>query len=212
MSKTEKSVFETLNSINVNDKVEKKSNLTYLSWAWAWEQLKWNYPQASYTIDEDVNGMFYHNDGKSAWVKTGITVQGQEHIEYLPVMDFRNNSITIEKITSVDVNKSIQRSLTKSIARHGLGLYIYANEDLPSVAEELANPPKNTKPKEATPKKVEPKKVTTIKLEIGDENWDNVLRYIVANKELGLKKIGASLVTKYNMSANVKKEISKAIK
>lgn len=212
MSKTEKSVFETLNSINVNDKVEKKSNLTYLSWAWAWEQLKRNYPQASYTIYEDVNGMFYHNDGKSAWVKTGITVQGQEHIEYLPVMDFRNNSITIEKITSVDVNKSIQRSLTKSIARHGLGLYIYANEDLPSVAEELANPPKNTKPKEATPKKVEPKKVTTIKLEIGDENWDNVLRFVVANKELGLKKIGASLVTKYNMSANVKKEISKAIK
>jgi len=212
MSKTEKSVFETLNSINVNDKVEKKSNLTYLSWAWAWEQLKRNYPQASYTIYEDVNGMFYHNDGKSAWVKTGITVQGQEHIEYLPVMDFRNNSITIEKITSVDVNKSIQRSLTKSIARHGLGLYIYANEDLPSVAEELANPPKNTKPKEATPKKVEPKKFTTIKLEIGDENWDNVLRYVVANKELGLKKIGASLVTKYNMSANVKKEISKAIK
>lgn len=212
MSKTEKSVFETLNSINVNDKVEKKSNLTYLSWAWAWEQLKRNYPQASYTIYEDVNGMFYHNDGKSAWVKTGITVQGQEHIEYLPVMDFRNNSITIEKITSVDVNKSIQRSLTKSIARHGLGLYIYANEDLPSVAEELANPPKNTKPKEATPKKVEPKKVTTIKLEIGDENWDNVLRFVVANKELGLKKIGANLVTKYNMSANVKKEISKAIK
>jgi hypothetical protein len=212
MSKTEKSVFETLNSINVNDKVEKKSNLTYLSWAWAWEQLKRNYPQASYTIYEDVNGMFYHNDGKSAWVKTGITVQGQEHIEYLPVMDFRNNSITIEKITSVDVNKSIQRSLTKSIARHGLGLYIYANEDLPSVAEELANPPKNTKPKEATPKKVEPKKFTTIKLEIGDENWDNVLRFVVANKELGLKKIGASLVTKYNMSANVKKEISKAIK
>ncbi|MDA9302828.1 DUF1071 domain-containing protein [bacterium] len=211
MSKTEKSVFETLNSINVNDKVEKKSNLTYLSWAWAWEQLKRNYPQASYTIYEDVNGMFYHNDGKSAWVKTGITVQGQEHIEYLPVMDFRNNSITIEKITSVDVNKSIQRSLTKSIARHGLGLYIYANEDLPSVAEELSNPPKNTKTKEATPKKAEPKKVTTIKLDIGDENWTKVLRYVSANKELGLKKIGENLVTKYSMTANVKKEIAKSI-
>ena len=62
MSKTEKSVFETLNSINVNDKVESKSNLTYLSWAWAWEQLKRNYPKAYYTIYEDLNGMFYHND------------------------------------------------------------------------------------------------------------------------------------------------------
>lgn len=211
MNKTEKSVFEVLSAINVNDKVEKKSNLTYLSWAWAWEQLKSKYPQAHYTIYEDVNGMFYHNDGKTAWVKTGITVQGQEHIEYLPVMDFRNQSIKIEKITSVDVNKSIQRSLTKSIARHGLGLYIYANEDLPSVAEELANPPKNTKPKEATPKKAEPKKPTTIKLDIGDDNWTKVLRYVAANKELGLKKIGENLTTKYSMSAVVKKEIKKAI-
>jgi hypothetical protein len=204
MSKTEKSVFETLNSINVNDKVESKSNLTYLSWAWAWEQLKRNYPKAYYTIYEDLNGMFYHNDGKSAWVKTGITVQGQEHIEYLPVMDYRNNSITIEKITSVDVNKSIQRSLTKAIARHGLGLYIYANEDLPSVAEKLATP------KTAT-KKAEPKKTTVIKLDIGDENWDKVMRYVVANKELGLKKIGDNLLTKYSMTAKVKKEIAKSL-
>ena len=60
-----------------------------------------------------------------------VTIEGLEHIEYLPVMDFRNNSIPSDKVTSFDVNKAIQRSLTKACARHGLGLYIYAGEDLP---------------------------------------------------------------------------------
>jgi hypothetical protein len=54
-----------------------------------------------------------------------------EHIEYLPVMDYRNQSIPADKVTSFDVNKAIQRGLTKAVARHGLGLYIYAGEDLP---------------------------------------------------------------------------------
>ena len=58
-------------------------------------------------------------------------MEGLEHIEYLPVMDFRNQSIPADKVTSTDVNKAIQRSLTKAVARHGLGLYIYAGEDLP---------------------------------------------------------------------------------
>jgi hypothetical protein len=66
-------------------------------------------------------------------------VNGIEHIEYLPVMDFRNASIPVEKVTSFDVNKAIQRSLTKAVARHGLGLYVYAGEDLPE--EEKANEP-----------------------------------------------------------------------
>ena len=61
----------------------------------------------------------------------GVTVNGIEHIEYLPVMDYRNQSINADKVTSFDVNKAIQRSLTKAVARHGLGLYIYAGEDLP---------------------------------------------------------------------------------
>jgi hypothetical protein len=64
-------------------------------------------------------------------VKTGVTIEGLEHIEYLPVMDYRNVSIPLDKITSMDMNKAIQRSLTKAAARHGLGLYIYAGEDLP---------------------------------------------------------------------------------
>lgn len=124
--------FNELNKIDVNDKIEKKNGLSYLSWAYAWGELKKRYPEATYTIYENAQGLNYHTDGRTAWVKTGVTVEGIEHIEYLPVMDYRNNSISVDKLTSFDVNKAIQRSLTKAVARHGLGLYIYAGEDLPS--------------------------------------------------------------------------------
>ena len=135
MEETKKSVFDTLNAINVQEHVEVKNiggvKLSYLSWAWAWTEVKKAYPEAFYTIYENKDGLFYHTDGKTAWVKTGVTIEGIEHIEYLPVMDNRNHSITLDKLTSFDVNKAIQRSLTKACARHGLGLYIYAGEDLP---------------------------------------------------------------------------------
>ena len=123
--------FQTLNSINVNDKTESKNGLTYLSWAWAWGEVKKLFPDATYTIYENRDGWNYHTDGRTCWVKTGVTVNGVEHIEELPVMDFKNRSIPLEQVTSFDVNKAIQRSLTKAVARHGLGLYIYAGEDLP---------------------------------------------------------------------------------
>ena len=71
-------------------------------------------------------------------MKTGVTVEGIEHIEYLPVLNFKNAPIQAQEVTSFDVNKAIQRSLTKAVARHGLGLYIYAGEDLPE--EERAKP------------------------------------------------------------------------
>ena len=135
MEEKKKSVFDTLNAINVQEHVEVKNiggvKLSYLSWAWAWTEVKKAYPEAFYTIYENKDGLFYHTDGKTAWVKTGVTIEGIEHIEYLPVMDNRNKSITLDKLTSFDVNKAIQRSLTKACARHGLGLYIYAGEDLP---------------------------------------------------------------------------------
>lgn len=126
--------FERLNAINVNDHVEKKNGLTYLSWAWAWTEVKKAFPSATYKVYENIAGWNYHTDGKTAWVKTGVTIDGVEHIEMLPVMDYRNKSIPVDNITSFDVNKAIQRSLTKACARHGLGLYIYAGEDLPEEA------------------------------------------------------------------------------
>lgn len=123
--------FVTLNNINVNGKTEKKNGLTYLSWAWAWGEIKKLFPESTYTIYENAQGWNYHTDGKTCWVKTGVMVNGIEHIEYLPVMDFKNRSIPADDVTSFDVNKAIQRSLTKAVARHGLGLYIYAGDDLP---------------------------------------------------------------------------------
>lgn len=133
MEKKNVSVFDVLNVINVNEHTEKKNGLTYLSWAWAWAEVKKNFPDATYTIYENRDGWNYHTDGRTCWVKTGVTINGQEHVEYLPVMDYRNASIPADKVTSFDVNKAIQRSLTKAVARHGLGLYIYAGEDLPEV-------------------------------------------------------------------------------
>ena len=137
--------FSKLNSINCNDKTEKKNGLTYLAWAYAWGEVKKLFPDATYTIYENAQGWFYHTDGNTCWVKTGVTINGIEHIEYLPVMDFKNRSIPVEQVTSFDVNKAIQRSLTKAVARHGLGLYIYAGEDLPDEGEQQEVPSQPSK-------------------------------------------------------------------
>lgn len=134
----EKNYFSELYQIDVSERVEKKNGLSYLSWAWAWAEIKKRHPDATYTIYENAEGFPYHHDARTAWVKVGVTVGGLEHIEYLPVMDNRNQSIALDAIRSTDVNKSVQRALTKAIARHGLGLYIYAGEDLPE--EQKAKP------------------------------------------------------------------------
>ena len=135
-----KSVFQTLFEVNVNNHVERKSNLAYLSWAYAWAEVKKIYPNANYTIYENEYGWNYFTDSRTCWVKTGTTIEGLEHIEYLPVLDYKNKSISADQVTSLDVNKAIQRSLTKSLARHGLGLYIYAGEDLPEIETERITP------------------------------------------------------------------------
>jgi len=165
-----KSTFAVLNPINCNDKTEKKNGLTYLSWAWAWGIAKTYFPDANYTIYENADGWNYHTDGRTCWVKTGVTIGGQEHIEYLPVMDTRNRSIPLDSVTSFDVNKAIQRSLTKALARHGLGLYIYAGEDLPDAADDEARAEAKPAPKKAARKPL-----------TDDQYWT-----IVANEGKGL--------------------------
>ena len=138
----ENTVFRRLNAVNCNEHTEKKGNLSYLSWAWAWQIVKSHFPNAQYTIYENPDGWNYFTDGRTCWVKTGVTIEGLEHIEYLPVMDQRNQSIPFESVRSTDVNKTIQRSLTKACARHGLGLYIYAGEDLPDTQQtQFVQPP-----------------------------------------------------------------------
>lgn len=147
------SIFETLSKINVNEHTEKKNGLTYLPWAWAWGTLKSNYPASFYAVAENKDGWNYFTDGRTCWVKCAVTaVDGDDHqtaVEYLPVMDYKNNSIPLEQVTSIQVNKAIQRCLTKAIARLGLGLYIYAGEDLPEdldpAADKTGNPEKPIK-------------------------------------------------------------------
>jgi hypothetical protein len=230
---SEKSVFETLSAINVNDKVEQKNGQTYLSWAWAWAEVKKNYPSATYKVvkDEASNMPFVFDPHMGYMCSTEVTIQEQTLEMWLPVMDGANKAMKLEAYeyttrygkksvqgaTMFDINKTIMRCLVKNLAMFGLGHYIYAGEDIPqddkSVAEKLATPKKvKTTPKkaEATPKKAE-KKVTVINLDIGDDNWDKVLKYVIANKELGLKKIGENLLTKYSMTEKVKKEIAKSI-
>lgn len=190
---TKKSVFEVLSSIDVNSKVEKKNGLSYLSWAWAWSVVKENFPTATYTIYENNEGYNYHHDGVTAWVKTGVTIQEIEHIEYLPIMDYRNKSIGLAELTSFDVNKAIQRSLTKAIARHGLGLYIYAGEDLPASTQSSPN------------------QSGKIPLAVNDDNWAKVQKYVKANKDKGLSAIVRTLSTKYDIPKEVKEEIKRTI-
>ena len=154
MAEKQQSVFETLYKINVNEWVEKKGNLSYLSWANAWAAVKKAYPDATYTVYEretQTGPVNYFTDGKTCWVKTGMTINGLEHIEMLPVMDFHNKSMPLVAVDSMAVNKAIQRSLTKAAARHGLGLYIYSGEDLPEEEAEALKREESKKPKEPLP-------------------------------------------------------------
>ena len=112
--------YKTLSAVSVKEKVKKKGHLNYLPWSHAWHILKTHYPTAQRTVYEhEHTGMNYFTDGNTAYVKVGVTVDGIEHIDYLPVMDNRNNSVNIEKVTSRDINDTIMRSTVKAIALHG---------------------------------------------------------------------------------------------
>jgi hypothetical protein len=129
--KQEKSVFEVLSSINMNDKIEKKNGMSYISWSNAWGELLKHYPTAIDTVYCDHNGNNYFTDGKTCWVRVGVTIEGIERIEELPVMNSRNQSLPYDVVTSTDINKSQKRCLVKALAKHGLALYVYAGEDFP---------------------------------------------------------------------------------
>jgi hypothetical protein len=124
--------------INVNDHLEKKNNLSYLSWAWAWAEVLKIDPAASWVAHEwnDRPAMFLP-DG-SAMVKVSVTVKGDTKLCVLPVMDNRNRAI--QNPDAFAVNTAIMRCLAKAIAMHGLGLYIYAGEDLPEAEKKEPNP------------------------------------------------------------------------
>ena len=192
-----KSVYSTLSQTSVREKIERKGNLDYLSWANAWHMLKTAYPNAQRKVYEhEHTGFNYFTDGRTAYVKVGIIVNDLEHIDYLPVMDFRNNALPVDKVTATDVNKTIQRSTAKAIAMHGLGLSLWTGEDVPVIVDVAQ----------------EPQESSLIELTKGSENWDKVAQYITLNKQIGLDKIIQQLSTKYTISAAVNKEIAKLLK
>jgi hypothetical protein len=186
-------VFKKLSELDIKSKVEKKGTQDYISWATAWGLVKTHYPSAVRTVYEDtLTGLNYFNDGKTGYVKVGITIEGLEHIDYLPIMDFKNRSIPIEAITSMDVNKTIQRSTAKAIAMHGLGLQLWSGEEM---IEAVKAPEQRPKEK--------------VELKVGDANWDKVKAYVEANKSLDLASIVKNLEVKYKISTAVKRDLSK---
>lgn len=192
------SAFAKLNAINVRDKVERKGNQDYLSWAYAWSILKHEYPEAQRTVYESpFTGMNYFTDGNTAYVKVGVTIGELEHIDYLPIMDFRNKAISVGDVTSFDVNKTIQRSTVKAIAMHGLGIQLWTGEDIPELT---------------TSAPARPIMVDKTALVIGDGNWEKVKNYAVSNKELGDSAIIKNLEKKYKLSAEVKAELKSLLK
>lgn len=147
--------FKLLYEVNCNDKTEKKNGLTYLSWAWAWAEFKKRFPTATYDIKK-FDGLPYLVDSATGIiVYTSVTVNDLTHEMWLPVMDGANKAMkleqyqyniwnryekkwetkTVEAATMFDINKTIMRCLTKNLAMFGLGLYIYAGEDLPETIE-----------------------------------------------------------------------------
>lgn len=148
-------IYDTLRSVNVNNHTEKKNNLTYLSWAWAWDEVMRRFPGATYVI-KDFDGKPYLYDKDLGYmVMTSMTIDGITRDMWLPVMDGSNKAMksepytyqvkkyvrgtwtgeytdkTVEPATMFDVNTALMRCLVKNIAMFGLGLYIYSGEDLP---------------------------------------------------------------------------------
>ena len=150
----EKTIFTKLAETNVNDHIDKKNTggtqLSYLSWAWAWDYFKKTCPDAKYEIKE-WDGKPYLFDEKTGYmVQTSITACGETHTMWLPVMDGTNHAmldkpytvktrvkdIVVPAATMFDINKTLMRCLVKNMAMFGLGLYIYAGEDLPADKDE----------------------------------------------------------------------------
>ena len=188
-----KSTFKTLAALNVKDRVEKKGRFDYLSWAYAWAIIKDKYPDANRKVYEsDHTGLNYFTDGNTAYVKVGVTIGGVEHIDYLPIMNHQNRSIKVESVTSFDVNKAIQRSMVKAIGMHGLGLSLWAGEDLVDVSEGKPPVKKSVKPS----------------LKKTHKNWADCVSYIKSNKTVPFAQLIKNLEDRFTIPASNKKELN----
>jgi len=224
MEKT-KSTFDLLSAINVNDKVEKKSNLTYLSWAWAWAEVKKACPDATYQIkgDPTTQKPYFYDENLGYMVMTEVTIEEETLEMWLPVMDGANKAMmsksytyatrygdkTVEAATMFDINKTLMRCLTKNLAMFGMGLYIYAGEDLPETDATPTQAPTKAQAKAQPQQPTAPTELAELKK--GTEDWTKVVEYVTANKSLGIEKIGKQLNRRYKMTPAIKKEIANLV-
>lgn len=177
-------IFEKLNSINVNEHTEGKNGLTYLSWAWAWSEFKKVYPNATYEVVKFDGKPYVYDENLGYMCYTTVTVGDLTHEMWLPVMDGANKSMkaveytykdrygkekTVQAATMFDINKTIMRCLTKNLAMFGLGLYIYAGEDLPEETEQKKETEQNVK---INDEKKKPVYIQAVKSLIGETNTD----------------------------------------
>lgn len=164
----EDNIFNKLNGINVNERTEEKNGLTYLSWAWAWAEFKKVCPNATYEVIKFDGKPYIYDEALGYMCYTKVTVDGLTHEMWLPVMDGANKAMkaqpytytvkqygkavekTCNAATMFDINKTIMRCLTKNLAMFGLGLYIYAGEDLPD--DSISYPPREEMLKEVSKK------------------------------------------------------------
>lgn len=222
MSEKTKSVFETLSAINVNDKAEKKSGLTYLSWAWAWGEVKKIYPDAIYHIVRcPVSQAVYSFDADLGYmVMTSVTIQEQTLQMWLPVMDGANKAMknvsydyttrygdkSVEQASMFDINKTLMRCLVKNLAMFGLGHYIFAGEDLPeNESDDVANT--TSKPLVKIPALARPSTAKK-QLKKATPEWDKVTQWITANKGKDIDFILQTLSRGYVISPAVQKDIN----
>ena len=146
-------VWKTLSEINVNDHIEKKNGYSYLTWSWAWATLMEHYPASTFYFENQEQGEIdANNEGvirfpdETAEVRCTVTVEGITRSMWLPVMDYKNNAI--KNPNARDINDAKMRCLVKALSLFGLGLYIYAGEDLPEKTKKVEAP---AKPADAPP-------------------------------------------------------------
>lgn len=203
---SKKTMFENLFALDVNSKVEDKNGLKYLSWAWAWAELKKQYPSAYYSIERfgEGNVPYLYDEDLGYMVFTRVNIDGEEHEMWLPVMDGANKAMlnheytyevkrkewdntsrryvytketkTVAKATMFDINKTLMRCLVKNLAMFGLGLYIYANEDLPEEQKDTEEAKATKKATKTEVKLATPNQVATIKKYYTGDNLTKLLK------------------------------------
>ena len=218
--------FEALRSLNVNDKCEKRENLTYLSWANAWGEFCKVYPSATYRIinNPTTNLPYFVDPTIGVMVFTQVTANDQTHQMWLPVLNSaqkpmklepydyqvwdRNNrqyvNKTVEAVTMFDINKTLMRCLVKNLAMFGLGLYIYAGEDLPenaTVSEDSTATSTATIPAPTTAE-VKPKKAATTRKAKTVQQPTQPDRYAGIKAAIAAMQDTNSLLALYNQHKN----------